>query len=168
MIYAPHIVVGAVIGAKTHNLGLIVILGLLSHLIMDKFPHWEYSYSIEPQIKKYRETKSFKLLIPIFFRVSVDALLGILIVFVAVWQKNLLDFDNLKFILLGIFFSILPDITLAASFILGSEKLMTKYFYIHKRFLHIKINKEKEGKITFLGLFIQIVVVMLALILFFV
>lgn len=166
MIFAPHIIIGAAIGAKTHNLGLIVILGILSHIIMDKLPHWEYS--VIPNIKKFRETKSIKFLLPVILKSIIDVIIGLSIVFVLVWQKNLLDFYNLKFILAGIFFSLLLDIILTAVLIWGSQRLKETYFSIHNKYLHrAKQEDEKEGKITFLGLFTQILVVIFSLFIFF-
>ncbi len=43
MILFVHMLVGALLGAKIHSLAAIFLLGLISHLVFDRFPHWEYS-----------------------------------------------------------------------------------------------------------------------------
>ena len=68
MIITPHLLVGAAIGAKTHNLGLIIILGLLSHLILDKIPHWDYGEKLE----KLPHDKFFvKNLMILFLKIAI-------------------------------------------------------------------------------------------------
>lgn len=166
MIYTPHILVGAVIGAKTHNLGLIIILGIVSHILLDKITHW--GYIVGPYIKNFRETKSLKSILPLIINAVIDCLIGLLIVLVVIYQKNLLHYNELKFIILGIIFSFLPDIVLTIIYLFSSPSLFKKYSDFNKKYLHIATNNEKEGKITFLGLFTQIIVVICALILFFV
>lgn len=166
MIYAPHIVIGAAIGAKTHNLGLIIILGILSHIILDKLPHW--GYIVGPYIKRFRETKSLKSILPLIVNAIIDCLVGLLIVLVVIYQKNLLHYNELKFIILGIIFSFLPDAVLAIVYLFGSPSFFKKYYNFNRKYLHVATNEEKEGEITFLGLFTQIIVVILAWILFFV
>ena len=133
MIYTPHILIGAAIGAKTHNLGLIIILGLISHFIMDKIPHWDYP--VYKYIKNFEETKSFKSLLPLILKSTIDVFIGLAIVFVAAWYKNILDFHNIIFILLGIFFSLLPDIILAPMVIWLSKDFSKKYIQFHEKYL---------------------------------
>jgi len=163
MIFSPHIIIGAAIGAKTQNLGLIIILGLLSHFIMDKLPHWDYS--VIPDIKNFRQTKSIKLLIPLILKSTIDVIFGLLIVLLLVWQKDI--FDYLFFIIAGIFFSLLPDAVGALIFIFGNNNLFNKFSILLRRFFHYPRNKEKEGEITFLGLFTQIVLILIAISSFF-
>jgi len=162
MILTPHILAGAVIGAKTQNLGLIIILGIISHFILDKFSHWEY---INYGIRNFRKNKSFKSLFFDLFKITIDGLVGLLIVFLIVWQNHLLN--NWSFILFGIFFSILPDILLGLMWILVSPTLSEKYMKFHHSFLHGPKDKEKEGKITFLGLITQILVIIISIIILF-
>lgn len=162
MIFTPHLVIGAVIGSKTHNLGLIIILGILSHFILDKLPHWDYSNS---GISNFRETKNFKALITDLIKIAIDGMVGVLIIVPLIWHTGLFsDFKNIVSILLGMFFSTLPDIFLFFGFILFSKKTMEKTMDFHVRFLHCK----KEGyRITFLNLTTEIFVILLAILVFF-
>jgi len=163
MIITPHLIVGAAIGAKTHNLGLIIILGLLSHWIMDKIPHWDYS--ISENIEFFRKTRKVKYLLKPFLKLSLDALIGLIFVFFITY-KNIRS-SEMPYIVIGVFFSTLPDITLFSSLLFTSEKFSQKYFAFHKKYLHFK-HKEKEGKLTFLGLTTEIIIVLIAIALFFV
>ena len=156
MIFAPHIIVGATIGAKTHNLGLIIILGLLTHFIMDKLPHWDYFWL---GIKNFKKTKNFKALFYDFLKMGIDCTVGFLIVLPLLWYKNFLNFDYLPFILLGIFVSLLPDINFGLVRLIAGRP--TKYTEICEKNFHYK-NKEKEGKITFLGLSTEILVIIIS------
>ena len=155
MILTPHILAGAVIGAKTQNLGLIVILGLIIHFIMDWVPHWDY---INSGIKDFSKTKNFKALFLDFIKIAIDGLLGLLIVFLILWQKDLLNLFYLPFILSGIFISILPDISLAFVLIFLSPKISEKYFAFHEKYLHFR-HKKRKGEITFLGLATEILII---------
>lgn len=159
MILTPHIIVGAAIGAKTQDLGLIVILGLLSHIILDKIPHWDYD--LPAVFREFRKNKKIKPLLSDFIKMAIDITIGLLIVFLIIWYKNFLNFDYLPFILFGIFISLLPDIILGFAF-LFRNKIAKKINKISD-FLHYKINKkQKEGKITFLGLITQIIVIIIS------
>lgn len=162
MILTPHIIVGATIGAKTNHLGLIIILGLFSHLILDKIPHWDY---INTGIKDFPKNKNFKKLFIDLIKIAIDGIIGLSIVFLIIRQTYQLT--NLFFILSGIFFSILPDIILFSAHIIGPRKFSEKYENFHHKFLHYHKNKQKEGKITFLGIITQILVIILSIIIFF-
>ena len=163
MILTPHIIIGAAIGAKTHNLGLIIILGLLSHVILDKIPHWDYTFS---NILNFPRTKNFKMLTIDLIKIAIDGLIGLLIVFLILWQKKLLNFSHLPFILLGIFISVLPDIILGFLILFVPPHLSGKYFAFHHKYLHFK-HKQKEGKFTFPGLLTQILVIVITILFFF-
>lgn len=160
MILLPHIIMGATIGAKTQNLGLIIILGLLSHFILDKIPHWDYSIK---DIENFRKTKNFKKLIINLIKTTLDGSIGLLIVFLVLWQKNLVNFDYLIFVFFGIFISTLPDILAILSKITDNN-FLNAFTKFHD-FIHFK--NQKEGKITFLGFFSQIVIIIISLFLFF-
>ncbi|PJE57722.1 MAG: hypothetical protein COU82_00430 [Candidatus Portnoybacteria bacterium CG10_big_fil_rev_8_21_14_0_10_38_18] len=162
MILIPHILVGAAIGAKTHNLGLIVILGLLSHFIMDKIPHWDY---INSGIKDFRKSKNFKALFRDLFKIAVDGMIGLLIVFLIIWQIHQLT--DLLFIMLAIFVSVLPDILLGLVHLFAPRNFAEKYVKFHFRFLHFAKDKEKEGKITFFNISTEILVIVIAIIILF-
>ena len=156
MILTPHILVGAVIGAKAQSLGLIVILGLFSHFVLDKIPHWDYNTL--KHLKKFKKTKKLKTLVPVFYKLGIDSFIGLIIVFLVIWQKNLLNSEFLSFILFGIFVSTLPDILLGFSHIFSSKKLAKKYIEFHKKLHCLK----KIKKPSLLGLSTQIIVIIIS------
>jgi hypothetical protein len=162
MILTPHLLIGAAIGAKTHNLGLIIILGLLSHLILDRIPHWDYPNT---GISNFKKTKDLKRFIFDLLKIVIDGVVGIIIVFLLVRKTDLrLDIRNLIFILLGIIFATLPDIFLFFSFTVLSPEISRKIINFHNKFFHCK----KEGhRITFLNLTTEIIVIFLAILVFF-
>lgn len=164
MVFTPHIIIGAAIGAKTQDLGLIVVLALLIHFIMDKLPHWDYD--LPAVFREFRKNKKIKPLLSDFVKMAIDITIGLLIVFFIIWYKNFLNFDYLPFILFGISISLLPDIILGfASLVPG--KTARRIDKIGK-FFHYKLkNKQKEGKITFLGLLTEILTIVIAIIILF-
>lgn len=166
MILTPHIIVGAVIGAKTHNLGLIIILGLATHLLMDIVPHWDYSG--RKSIQKFKETKQIKFLIPFFIKLTIDLLIGLLAVYFMAQKQGLLDIKNLGFMGFGIMISGLPDLILFLMFAVVPEPISAKYIAIHTKYLHFyKDENEKEGKITFLRSITEIAIIIISLLVFF-
>lgn len=162
MILTPHLLIGAAIGAKTHNLGLIVILGTLSHVVLDKLPHWDYPI---PGIKYFKSTRNFKALFVDLLKIAADGIFACLVLILLVNKTS--QENNWVYIFWGIFFAILPDIFLFASKVVGSENLSRKVKNFHYKFFHRPENAEKEGKITFLGLFNDILIVVLAILVFF-
>ena len=162
MILTPHILVGAAIGAKIHNLGLIIILGIFSHLILDKLPHWDY---INSGIKDFRKSKNFEALFKDLFKIATDGIIGLLIVFLITWQTHQLT--NLFFIMLAIFVAVLPDILLGLVHLFAPRNFAEKYVKFHLRFLHFLKDKEKEGKITFFNISTEILVIVIAIIILF-
>jgi hypothetical protein len=135
---------------------------------MDKIPHWDYA-SLK-NIADFQQTKKIKYLLIFLRKLSVDILVGLLIVLGIIISKKILDLNSLIYIVIGIFFSILPDIILliVTLFVDSKKNKFAKgYLDFHKKFLHFK-HKEKEGQITFLGLLTQIIVIICALIGFFV
>jgi hypothetical protein len=158
MIFTPHIIVGAVIGAKTQNLGLIIILGILTHIILDKLPHWDYP--VKKYTKNFKKTKKIKSILPLVLHSTIDVVVGLLIVFFIVWQKDL--FNLLPFIIIGIIASLLLDAVGAYVLLFTKESFAKKYLKFLHKYLHHSEGKQKEGEITFLGLATQIIVVIIS------
>jgi len=154
MIFTPHIIVGATIGAKTQNLGLIILLALLFHIIMDKIPHWDYT-AIK-YVNKFKKTKKIKHLFPIILKSLIDVVSGLLIAFLILWNTDLLSI--LPFVLLGIFFSVLLDIINTIAYLLPYKGFAKISIDFHEKFHDKKI---KEGEITFLSLATQIIVILI-------
>lgn len=157
MILLPHIVTGGVIGAKTKNLGLIVILGFLSHFILDRIPHWDYAL---PGIRSFSATGNINALIIDVLKILLDIALGLLIIFLITRRKKALSREYLPYMFLGILASVLPDIPWILSSFIDSD-ILNNCISFHNKFHFIT---EKEGAITFLGFFAQIAVIIFALI----
>jgi hypothetical protein len=156
MIFTPHMLTGVVIGAKTQNLGRIIILGIGFHFVLDKLPHWDYV--VQKHTEQFRKTKKIKALFPLFFKIFLDIVIGFSIfLIIAYYNKELLA--HLPFIFAGIFFSVLPDIYLGWLFMFAPKKLAEKHILFHEKYLHYPESKEKEGKITFLGIATQVLVI---------
>jgi len=162
MIFAPHIVIGAAIGAKTQNLGLIIILGLLSHWILDRIPHWDYD--ISKNVGDFRSGNKNKGLLGLSFKIFADGIIGFLIILIPIIYYHLFNFKSLLFIFLGIFFSVLPDIVLGLILLFSSNGFLKKYFEFHNKYLHNK----KEGTPTLFRILMQILITTFSLLVFFV
>ncbi len=161
MIHTSHILIGAAIGAKVQSLGLIIILGLLSHLILDLIPHYDYSLKkIVAFINKKKGSSCKKAFIDCL-KAVIDMLLGLAIVFFVLYKKDFfvnINYTHLWLIVAGIFFSTLPDFT-QILFHLFPSKIGKIYIKFHHT-IHWH-NNQKEGKITFFGLFTQIIVIVI-------
>lgn len=158
MIITPHLILGAAIGAKIKYLGWIIVLGLVSHLILDKIPHWDYG---SRAIRKFHRKKSCKTLFIFFLKLIVDGLIGLTIVLLIVWQKDMMKLEYLLFIFIGIFFSLLPDFLLGvASLFFYNKKFAKIYIDFHHKILH---NPNHIKKLTLFGLGTEILVGLIAI-----
>jgi hypothetical protein len=163
MILTPHLLIGAVIGAKTHNLGLIMALGLLSHLILDRIPHWDYS---NPGISNFKKTRNINALIIDTLKIVIDGVIGLMIVFlIGLRSKDLLQVNNIVFMAVGIFFATLPDISLFLAFLVFPQKISERIIKFHYGFFHYKKPEENEKKS--LGLFLEILTIFIIILVFF-
>ena len=137
MIITPHLILGAAIGAKVKHFGWIIVLGLLSHLILDRIPHWDYGKKIE---KLSRDKYLKKNLFIVLLKMGIDGMIGLIIVILIIWQKDMINPEYLSFIIVGIFASLFPDILLGASklfYVYGKFKKISKsYMDFHHKFLH--------------------------------
>jgi ABC-type arginine transport system permease subunit len=102
---------------------------------------------------------------PVLIKVSIDIAIGITLIVLIIWQKNLFSPNSLFFMALGIIFACLPDLILTLALFFPSQKFLQKYFILHEKCFHFQ-HQEKEGQITFLGLATQILVVIMAIALF--
>lgn len=139
MIFTPHLIVGAAIGAKVRKPGLILILGIVSHILMDLIPHWEYLTTIP--------------------RMTVDFVAGFIILFFIMHKKKLFNINDLLFIALGIFAALIPDILLGIAQIIHTGGFATTYMYIQQNFIHSR----KVMGFNFMGVFPQIAVTLIAI-----
>ncbi len=163
MVLTPHILIGAAIGAKIRNPFLISALGILSHLILDKIPHWDYH---NKGISDFHESKNAKNLIIDLIKIGCDGLIGISLSFLFLYQSGVIfQAEKLIDVGLGIIMATLPDFFLGAAILFFPQKLGEKFITIHSKFLHCK----KEGyRFTFLNLATGFFVIILSVILFFV
>lgn len=161
MIITPHLLIGAAIGAKVKNIGWIIILGIISHIILDKIPHWDYGEKLE----KFPHDKFFaKNLMILFSKMTLDGFVGLIILAMIIWQKNIFAWRELIYILIGICSSLFPD------FILGTFKLIAhtkkfkkiseKYISFHDQFMHFSKHIQKP---TLLGLGTEILIGIIAI-----
>ena len=149
MINTPHILVGAVIGANIKHLGWIIILGLIGHFVLDKIPHWIYG---RKALEGFSQNKSYKVLFVFFLQLTIDILIGLGIVFLIIWQKNMIKPEYLIYISVGILASILPDILMGFIKLFGieSKKLSKIYIHFHEKTCHSrKRHTKKPGLLGF-------------------
>ena len=158
MLLAPHILVGAAVAASTSNPLLGIVFAFLSHFILDRIPHWEYS--VEPL--RNISAKGLLYVAPILRRVAIDLTAGFVVLIIAVAiSPNDIPFTAWA---LGGFFGILPD---GLSFLLfirrknGLWGSILKVFYL----IHQKVHFDKKTGLPPLriGLSTQAIAVLLAL-----
>jgi len=153
MIITPHLLLGAAIGAKIKNSGWIIFFGIVSHFILDRIPHWDYS---SKELETFSQNKSCKILFNFFLKIAIDGLTGLIIVIFIIWQKNIINPKYLLYILIGISASLLPDILLGFSKLFFNKSRVSRiYKNLHEKTLH---NPKHIKKPTFIGLGTEILV----------
>ncbi|BCX14952.1 MAG: hypothetical protein KatS3mg088_635 [Patescibacteria group bacterium] len=111
MLETPHVAVGAAIATKIANPFVSLPLAFLSHLLLEKVPHWN------PHLNTEKKTfgKVTKKSTTIVIIDSVSALsLGL---WIALSKSS--NFEQFVIILLACFFSVLPDLVEAPYFFLN-------------------------------------------------
>ena len=155
MIIIPHILVGAAIGAKIKHIGWIIVLALLSHTILDKIPHYDYGYG---EIKRFQAHKSYKILFIHFLKLTIDGLIGLLIISSIIWYKNIIKLEYLLPISIGILAAILPDIFLGSCVLLKKDSRKSMVFY--RNIMH---HPKKRRKPTLFRIGTEILVSIIAI-----
>lgn len=157
MLLAPHVLVGAAIAATVPNPLLGLVFAFLSHFLLDRIPHWEYS--IEPL--KEIKTKGTRHCMPILRRVAIDIAAGfILMIFALALHKGESSFFLALF---GGFFGILPDGLAMLFFLRKDNGLLSRGLKILYAF-HQKIHFDKKKVLPLrIGLATQAIAVLLAL-----
>ena len=145
MLYFIHGIVGAVFGSYFSNIWVIILLGILSHFILDMVPHWDGVFDKKLFAKKGKLSVSRKML---YTRI-IDGLFTICLV---------VYFASNKLVLIGILTSLIPDLIKIFYF----TPLRRSKIYLGYLKFHSKIQKEVDWK---LGLLTQAIVLVLALIL---
>ena len=158
MLLAPHILVGAAVAARTANPILGIVFAFLSHFILDRIPHWEYS--AEPL--RNIPAKGILYVAPILRRVALDITAGFIVLITAVAVSS----HEIPFTAwaLGGFFGILPD---GLSFLFFIRKKGGRWGSILKIFylFHQKVHFDKKMGLPPLriGLSTQAIAILLAL-----
>lgn len=145
MILLPHLLIGAAIGAKVQNLPAVFILGIISHFIADKLPHWEYLDKELTELKTAREWLAF------FTKVILDFGLGVLIIFYFFWQSPLWPA-----VALGAIAGVLPDFLVFLNYLFPKTKILESYRKFHHQ-SHLKKGRYK----LFLSLFSEALIILL-------
>jgi len=159
MILAPHVLVGAAIGAKIKNIGWIIVLAIMSHVILDKIPHWDYG---DKENKRFKENKSYKTLFTFFAKLLIDGLIGLILVMLVIWYRKTMDLEHLIPILIGMFFAILPDILLGVFVIsyVKSKKPSKNFIDFYHKTIH---HSNHIRKPTLIGLGTEIAASIIAI-----
>ena len=96
MILTTHALVGAAIGKNIGSPWLIVPFSLAVHYFLDGFRHGEYFDERTATVKN-----TYK-------KVSLDLVIAFIIIFSFIYFEKL-DFNVIRNIMIGVFFSLLPD-----------------------------------------------------------
>ena len=145
MLLTPHILVGVAIITLVQNPILGLIFVLLSHYLLDLFPHTEYSVK---NIRNRQWSKSS----PDFLKTFLDIALGLSIVYLTIGYTSL--------ILIAIFVAILPDGFTLLHSIFPANSLLKKHMKIHMAINTVRANKKIPAV---LGIVSQIIVVAIAI-----
>jgi hypothetical protein len=98
MILATHALTGAVIGKNISNPAIVIAVSLAVHFLMDSLRHGEY---FDSRIAGIKDT---------WLRVFIDITIGFSLIAGAVFfQIDNLEYRTIFNIVLGVFFSMLPD-----------------------------------------------------------
>lgn len=136
MLSTVHLLTGAAIGTVVHNPWEIIVISIVLHFLWDSWPHWDPDYGTWKKRDWYLVA-------------SVDMLVGLSL---AVWVVG----GNLNWlVVLGMFFSIFPDI-LTMIAILGKIKWLMSFVNWHKKI-------QNAAKLKY-GLLFQIIVVVVSVV----
>lgn len=136
MVLTPHILIGALLAKLFPFNPWVILLIIASHYLLDMLPHWEYPevlFSMKKALSK----------------IFLDLLIGFGLVFVSV------DFS--WWIMLGIFFSILPDLPILLFCFFRNNRFLKFYFKFNSaiHFFH--------PSPVLIGILSQVIVVLISL-----
>ena len=151
MILTTHILAGAAIGSKVHNYWLVAALSIVSHFVLDFFPHNEYGIN---GLKNGRLNKAFTL---DFLKVAVDGIVGF---FVATLLFS--DYQNFGYVFVGMIFAVLPDFILFLSYIFDS-KILNAIKKAHSGYVHF-LKDKKIPAYARVGIQVVIAIICMAII----
>ena len=96
MILTTHALTGAVIGKYVKNPWEVILISLIVHYLMDGIRHAEY---FDDRIAKFKDT---------WWKVAIDLLIPFSIIYLYIYSSQL-DYKTVENIIIGSFFSVLPD-----------------------------------------------------------
>ena len=138
MILTTHALAGAVIGKNIDNIPLIILTSLVVHYAMDSFRHGEY---FDDRVAKAKDT---------WWKVALDLLVGFLAILLFFYFKNP-DYKEMERILIGSFFSILPDFITLMHWTFRRNGILAKIKAFHSWVHHYskfpKYSKERQWTI---------------------
>jgi hypothetical protein len=146
MIFTPHILVGAAMGASFGPLGALA--ALVSHFFLDALPHYDYNISALQE-----KGLSRKFLLP-FSKISVDLFFGLTLA-----GAILRAHANIEIAALGVFAALLPDGLLFLYWRFKKNSILR-----HLNFFHLHYHWPREKKSGLLGLAVETMVIAMALI----
>ena len=127
MILATHALIGAAIGSKIKNPWLIIPVALAVHYFLDTFRHGEYFDERTATIKN-----TYK-------KVALDLSVASVIILSFIYFEKL-NFAAIRNILIGSFFSLLPDSLTLINYWKPEIKIFAKIKEFHT-WAHMVINK---------------------------
>lgn len=147
MFYFIHVLAGALIAKYFPSILPVIFLSLLSHFILDLIPHKDNISDAKLTEKNYNKIKITKRA---FLFELADIFIGIfLIVYIFLTFRSIL-------MLIGIFFSLLPDIIKIFYFTpFKNTKIFKKYLHFHS-IIQIEVG-------WFLGILTQIIITIILL-----
>ena len=144
MLATPHILIGAAIGkAVPENFWAVVVLGILSHYLVDALPHFDQAVEGKPKIKQY-------------IIAALDIVVGVLALYLILNSKA----SNLNLatpIILGAAAALFPDFL--DNLPVFSDWLHKNKFFNQEYWFHNKIQWASGKKWMFWGILTQILVV---------
>jgi len=118
MILTTHALTGAVIGKNINNPWIIILASFAVHYFLDSFRHGEY---FDDRIAKVKDT---------WWKVALDLFIGFSIIFLFICFRNL-DLLEIRNVLIGTFFSILPDFITLMHWAFKQNKILAKIKAFH-------------------------------------
>lgn len=116
MLVAPHVAVGAALGAVIGNPLVVVPLSIISHFVLDAVPHWQET------LAPYQPTKKT------FIRIPIDVTIGLIVVLLALQAQP----QHALAIWLGAVFASAPDLdVIVIAYPKLKHGLLKKYWEWH-------------------------------------
>jgi len=139
MLLATHFAVGIAIGRRSPTPGLAFILGLISHFLLDRTPHWDGIRIAAFGNIRWKDQYNF------ISAVIPDVAITAIIALYAIQQRWLPWLDVTDKTFWGVFGAIFPDLLWIPYHILGIRR-PRHFFEFHK---HIQRKAQKLPSILF-------------------